>query len=184
MTRHLEPDVTLAAISGEPAAIDTLIRHFRPIVYRYCRAKLPDPQTAEDVTQEVMLAMVQALPTHRTDEHKIAAFVFGIAANKVAMTHRSAYRRREDLFDSPVERSDQSPGPQDVAEGRDTMARVMRLLDDLPPQSREILLLRLAANLTTAETAQVLGMSEGAVRVAQHRAIARLRQSPGLELLR
>ena len=65
----MEPDVTLAAVRGEPAAIDTLIRHFRPVVYRYCRTKLPDPQTAEDVTQEVMFAMVQALPTHRPDEH-------------------------------------------------------------------------------------------------------------------
>ena len=176
--------MTLAAVRGEPAAIDTLIRHFRPVVYRYCRTKLPDPQTAEDVTQEVMLAMVQALPTHRIDEHSIAAFVFGIAANKVAMTHRSAYRRREDLFDSPIEHPDQSPGPPDVAERRDTVARLLRLLDDLPPQSREILLLRVGANLTTAETAEVLGMSEGAVRVAQHRAIARLRQTPALEMFR
>lgn len=184
MTRPVEPDVTLAAIRGEPSAIEALIRHFRPVVYRYCRTKLPDPHTAEDVTQEVMLAMVQALPTHRTDEHSVAAFVFGIAANKVAMTHRSAYRRREDLFEAPVERPDQSPGPQDVAEGNDTLARLMRLLDDLPPQSREILMLRMAANLTAAETGQVLGMSEGAVRVAQHRAIARLRQAPALEVLR
>ena len=184
MTRPVEPDVTQAAIHGEPAAIESLIRHFRPVVYRYCRTKLSDPQTAEDVTQEVMLAMVQALPTHRTGEHTVAAFVFGIAANKVAMAHRSSYRRREDLLDSPTDRADPARGPQDQVESADTLARLMRLLDDLPPQSREVLMLRLGANLSTAETAQVLGMSEGAVRVAQHRAIARLRATPALEVFR
>ncbi len=174
----MDPEVTRKAMAGDPAALDSLIRHFRPAVYRYCRARLPDPGTADDVTQEVMLAMIQALPTHQSETHSIEAFVFGIANNKVAMTHRSAYRRREDLFDAPTDRPDPTPGPEELTEGRDTLDRLVRLLDDLPPRLAEILMLRVAAGLSAAETAEVLGMTEGAVRVAQHRALSRLRLSP------
>ena len=180
----MDPEVTRAAKAGDRAALDSLIRHFRPAVYRYCRTRLPDPQTAEDVTQEVMLAMVQALPTHQSDSHSVEAFVFGIANNKVAMAHRSAYRRREDLVDSPADRPDPTPGPDDQAEAQDTLARLVRLLDDLPPRLAEILMLRVAAGLSAAETAEVLGMTEGAVRVAQHRALSRLRISPSLGVFR
>ena len=58
----------------------------------------------------------------------------------------------------------------------------MVLVDDLPDNQREIVLLRVAAGLSAAETADVLGMTLGAVRVAQHRALARLRQSTAREL--
>ena len=54
-----------------------------------------DHEAAEDVTQEVTLAMVEALPRHRSEDHSVGAFVFGIASNKVAMWHRATYRRPE-----------------------------------------------------------------------------------------
>lgn len=180
----MDPDVTRAAIAGDTVALDSLLRHMRPLIYRYCRTRLPDPQTAEDVTQEVMLAMVQALPTHQSDSHTVEAFVFGIATKKIAMAHRSTYRRREDLFESPAERPDLSPGPHEQAESSDTLASLVRLLDDLPPRLAEVLMLRIAAGLSAAETGAVLGMTEGAVRVAQHRALSRLRISPTLDVLR
>ena len=180
----MDPEVTSEAMAGDAPAIDALVRYFRPAVYRYCRTQLPDSQTAEDVTQEVMLAMVQALPTHRAQAHSIGAFVFGIAANKVAMAHRASYRRREDLAHAPIERLDPAPGPADQVQSQDTLNRLLRLLDELSPQAREVLMLRVAAGLSAYETGQVLGISEGAVRVAQHRALRTLRENPALDELR
>ena len=93
------------ASSGDADALNEVIRHYRPAIYRYCRARLPHHEAAEDVTQEVTIAMVEALPRHRAAEHELGAFVFGIASNKVAMWHRSSYRRPE----APIERRKKKP---------------------------------------------------------------------------
>jgi RNA polymerase sigma-70 factor (ECF subfamily) len=58
---------------------------------------------------------------------------------------------------------------------------LVELLSSLPDASRDVLLLRIAAGLSTAETAQILGMKTGAVRVAQHRALCRLREMTAAE---
>ncbi|MDQ3528217.1 MAG: RNA polymerase subunit sigma, partial [Actinomycetota bacterium] len=57
--------------------------------------------------------------------------------------------------------------------------RVWALLDELPGHQRELLVLRVAVGLTARETADALGMTPGAVRVAQHRALNRLRDLTG-----
>ncbi|WP_425483551.1 sigma-70 family RNA polymerase sigma factor [Flexivirga aerilata] len=70
---------------------------------------------------------------------------------------------------------DEAPGPEDLALSGERSGRVWALLDRLSPQHREILTLRVAVGLSAEETADALQMSAGAVRVAQHRALARLR---------
>jgi len=161
---------------GDPAALDELIRSFRPAIYRYCRSRLPDHEAAEDVTQEVTLAMVEALPRHRAEDHALGAFVFGIASNKVAMWHRSSYRRPEAPIERIPDRADAAPGPAEIAEGNDGLERLMACIEQLPERFQEILMLRVAAGLSAEETGAVLGLSAGAVRVAQHRALTRLRE--------
>lgn len=160
---------------GEGGDLTELLRAYRPRIYRYCRARLTDHETAEDVTQEVCVALMQALPRHRHAEHSLAAFVFGIAANKIAMAHRSRYRRREEATDHPPDRADSATGPEQSAIDQDTCAYVNALLANLPEHTRHLLTLRLAAGLSAEETAHILGMSPGAVRVAQHRALQQLR---------
>jgi len=66
-------------------------------------------------------------------------------------------------------------------EGRRCVEQARRLLARLPENQRELLLLRVVSGLSAEETGNVLGMSPGAVRVAQHRALARLRQMAELE---
>ena len=66
------------------------------------------------------------------------------------------------------------PAPLDRARADDA-ALALSLLKRLPEAQREILILRVAVGMSTEETALAIGMSPGAVRVAQHRALARLR---------
>ena len=174
----------LAARDGDQDALESLLRAYRPRIYRYCRARLGDQDTAEDVTQEVCMALVQALPRHQHPTHTLSAFVFGIAANKVAMSHRSRYRRREESAAALPELVDGKPGPAQQAEQAETKEYVLRLLEHLPEATRHLLMLRLAAGLSAQETGQVLGMSAGAVRVAQHRALRELRTLTAQPMLR
>jgi len=171
-------ELTALAAEGEPAAIELLLRQIRPMVVRYCRARLGrisgHYHVADDVAQEVCIAVLSALPRYQDMGRPFASFVFGIAAHKVADAMRSAARLAiptEDLPDGPDDR----PGPEETAVAYIEAERARALLARLPLQQRELVALRLLSGLTAEETGQVLGMSAGAVRVAQHRALARLR---------
>ena len=171
-------DLVHLAVRGHPAAIDALLERVRPMVVRYCRARLGritgHYYVADDVAQEVCLAVLAALPRYRDMGRPFASFVFGIASHKVADAVRTASRLAvpfEDLPDGPDER----PGPEETVVAYIEAERTRALLAQLPHHLRELLILRVVTGLSAEETGNVLGMSAGAVRVAQHRALARLR---------
>lgn len=171
-------DLTELAVSGQPDAIESLLEQVRPMVVRYCRARLGrisgHYHIADDVAQEVCIAVLTALPRYQDMGRPFASFVYGIASHKVADAVRSVTRSAvptEDLPDGPDER----PGPEEIAVAYLEAQRARDLLARLPGHLRELLLLRVVAGLSAEETGNVLGMSAGAVRVAQHRALARLR---------
>ncbi|MGH3396690.1 MAG: sigma-70 family RNA polymerase sigma factor [Streptosporangiaceae bacterium] len=171
-------DLTAQAVGGQPAAIDSLLRQIRPMVLRYCRARLGrisgHHHAADDVAQEVCIALVSALPRYRDMGRPFASFVYGIASHKVADAMRSAANLAIPTEDLPDE-ADDRPGPEETAVAYLEAERVRALLRLLPRQQRELLVLRVLAGLSAQETGNELGMSAGAVRVAQHRALARLR---------
>jgi RNA polymerase sigma-70 factor (ECF subfamily) len=171
-------DLTAQAVGGQPAAIESLLRQIRPMVLRYCRARLGrisgHYQAADDVAQEVCIALLSALPRYRDMGRPFASFVFGIASHKVADAVRSAASLAIPTEDLPDE-ADDRPGPEETAVAYLEAERVRALLGRLPVQQRELLVLRVLAGLSAQETGNELGMSAGAVRVAQHRALNRLR---------
>jgi len=171
-------DLTTLAVKGQPAAIESLLRQIRPMVVRYCRARLGqvtgNDQVADDVAQEVCIAILSALSRYQDMGRPFAAFVFAIASHKVADARRSAARLAiptENLPDGP----DDQPGPEEAVVASLEAQRARALLARLPDQQRELLALRVLDGLSAEETGTALGMSAGAVRVAQHRALTRLR---------
>ena len=121
------------------------------------------------------MAVVTAMPRYTDQGRPFAAFVFGIAAHKVADAQRASFRDRSDPMESLPELADVTPGPEALDVAADEATRAKALLDQLPASSREVLMLRVFAGLSADETGSALGMSAGAVRVAQHRALNRLR---------
>jgi RNA polymerase sigma-70 factor (ECF subfamily) len=173
------------ARGGDRDALEQLIAILRPRVFRYVLARVLDAHQTDDVTQEVMVTMVAALPRYVDQGRPFVAWVFGIATNKVSESRRSVKRRRETVSDALPERpDDEALQPETIVVRLETSARVAQLLDTLPDQQAEVLRLRIAAGLSAEETAQVLGMSPGAVRVAQHRALAKLRTTAAASELR
>lgn len=177
-------ELTSLAVQGDRSAIESLLRELRPMVVRYCRARLGrvsgQYHIADDVAQEVCIAVLSALPRYRDMGRPFASFVFGIASHKVADALRSSVRSAvptQDLPDGP----DDGPGPEETVVRYIEVEHARRLLARLPDNQRELLLLRVVSGLSAEETGNVLGMSPGAVRVAQHRALARLRQMAELE---
>ena len=76
---------------ARPDAVEALLRQFRPAIVRYCRARLARTGSLDedDVAQEVCLALLSALPSYRDLGRPFGAFVFAIAAHKVADAARA-----------------------------------------------------------------------------------------------
>lgn len=177
-------DLTSLAVQGDRTAIESLLGQLRPMVVRYCRARLGRVSghyhIADDVAQEVCIAVLAALPRYRDMGRPFASFVFGIASHKVADALRSSVRSAvptQDLPDGP----DQGPGPEETVVRYIEAEHARALLSRLPENQRELIILRVVSGLSAEETGNVLGMSPGAVRVAQHRALARLRAMADME---
>jgi RNA polymerase sigma-70 factor, ECF subfamily len=174
----LSDDLVRAAQAGDRNAVSRLLAVVRPFVVRYCRARLGPPNrspSADDVAQEVCLAVLTGLPGYRFQGRPFLAFVHGIAAHKVVDAHRAATRTRWDLDMEVPDVEDPTGGPDEHALRAELSAELRRLLDELPDPQREILVLRTALGFSAQETAAAVGSTPGAVRVAQHRALARLR---------
>ena len=121
------------------------------------------------------MAAITALPRYKDQGRPFLAFVYGIAAHKVADAHRALARNRAEPTDDVPERVAAGPGPEQMAIESESSARMAALLRLLPDKQREILILRVVVGLSAEETAEAVGSSPGAVRVTQHRALARLR---------
>lgn len=187
MTAAPETDLVARAARRDPEATAALLAEVRPGLVRYCRARLGRIggayATADDVAQEVCLAVLRALPRYRDEGRPFSAFLYGIAAHKVADAQRAAIR--DSAVTAPAalpDEPDADPGPEQRAVATDLARRLSALLARLTEVQREIVLLRVAVGLTAEEVGVIVGMSAGAVRVTQSRALARLRALAGTAL--
>ncbi|HEV7650323.1 MAG TPA: RNA polymerase sigma factor ShbA [Actinophytocola sp.] len=164
---------------GDPEAAAELLGTIRPGVLRYCWAHLGSlgrgDQTPDDVAQDICLAVFEALPRYEERGLPFTAFVYRIAAFKVADAHRAAAASSTRPIETVPEPADDRWDPEDRAVTADLSRRLLPLLNDLTDAQREIIVLRVAAGLSAEEVGAVLGKSAAAVRMAQSRAMARLR---------
>ena len=147
---------------------EKIVASLRPMIMRYCQARLAGHVDADDVTQETCIALLAALPRCQGTPQKLA---YGIAAHKVADAMRAASRRAIPVEHLP-EAPDFAAGPEETVLATQ---RTMDLLESLQPSLRQLITLRVLADWSAEQTAEALGMTTGAVRVAQHRAMGRLR---------
>lgn len=174
-------ELVAAALAGDQQATGTLFVWIRPAIVRYCRARIGRTgaaySSADDVAQEVCLAVLGALPRYDDDPQSFLPFVYGIAAHKVADHYRRAGRDKSEPSADVPDGIDLEGTPEQQTLRADMRARLDRLLNTLAPRQRDILVLRLVVGLSAQETAVAIGLTATAVRVAQHRALAKLRSS-------
>jgi RNA polymerase sigma-70 factor (ECF subfamily) len=174
-------ELVAAALAREAEAIGTLFVWIHPAIVRYCRARIGRTgaaySSADDVAQEVCLAVLGALPRYNDDPQSFLPFVYGIAAHKVADHYRKAGRDKSEPSAEVPDGIDLEGTPEQQTMRADTRNRLGKLLSTLNPRQRDILVLRLVVGLSAQETAVAIGLTATAVRVAQHRALAKLRSN-------
>ncbi|HEX6357533.1 RNA polymerase sigma factor ShbA [Actinophytocola sp.] len=180
VTRKNLDTVAAAASAGDSAAVDELLSYLRPIMVRFCRTKLGRVRpisSADDVAQEVCIAIFRALPTYQHLGRPFLSFVFGVAAHKVADVHRAAARDRSMPTAETPDTVTFAENPEEIALRRELVEQTSDLLRTLLPRQREIVVMRVVLGMSAQETADAVGTTPDAVRVAQHRALNRLRRT-------
>jgi RNA polymerase sigma-70 factor (ECF subfamily) len=166
-----DPDLeAVLAAQADRAAFAVLYRRYLDRVYGYCFYLLGDHHDAEDATERTFLAALAAIDRFRDQGSSFRAWLFRIAHNQLANTLRGRGRRGT----TPLDALPELPGgddPAHVADRADEARRVRRALAQLPEERRQVLVLRFVDGLTAREIGEVVGRSEGAVRVLQHRAL-------------
>lgn len=174
-------ELAARAAGGDQRAANDLLEVLRPAIVRYCRARIGRSvgtfDAADDVAQEACLGIHVALPSYRGKSYPFIALAYRIAANKVADHFRKQRSNRSTLVAEVPESGDQLPTPEQRLLGLELTEHVNRLLSVLADKQREILILRIVVGMSAEETAQTLGSTCGAVRVAQHRALNKLREA-------
>lgn len=168
-------DRVAAAQRGDPGAFEALYDAYVARVLGYVRGLGVDEP--EDTVSEVFVSVVRSLPTFRGDEADFRRWLFTIAHRRAVDSHRRRSRRKE-------QPTDPSTLP-DLASPDDTTADVAAQLSSTPasealaqltPDQREVILLRVVADLSVADAAEVLGKQPGAIKTLQRRALASLRR--------
>ena len=176
------------ARAGDTHALGRLYDTYRDRVVRFATGRLGDAEKAEDVTSETFESMLRNLGSYRPGTD-FEAWLFTIAHRRVADHFRRRLRWREVELDEAVHPAhrDGLPGPLLVVDGpeetvlaAERRAEVAGAFRRLRADQQEVLALRVLGGLSAVQVAEVLGKSEGAVRVAQHRALRSLRELMGV----
>jgi RNA polymerase sigma-70 factor (ECF subfamily) len=175
---HEGDDLVRSARRGESWALTAIWHQHSAAVVAYLRGRgVGDP---EDVTSEVFLQVFGRIERFRGDETDLRTFIFSVAHARYVDDRRRVARRGVDV--ELVADHHDRPAPSAESDALAALAteRVKVLLAALAPDQRDVLLLRIVADLSLEQTADVLGKSVGAVKSLQHRGLAALRPILGL----
>jgi RNA polymerase sigma-70 factor (ECF subfamily) len=158
----------------DPEAWARLYEEYFPRIYRYIVLRVQSQTEAEDLAGQVFLKALESSPSFKWRGAPISAWLFRIARNQVIDYRRTDKSKRtlplnEFLVSDTID-------PERAAERDSDIRQLIQAVGQLTQAQRDVIELRFAGGLSTAEVAKILGKSIGAVRVLQHAALAALRR--------
>jgi RNA polymerase sigma-70 factor (ECF subfamily) len=177
--RHSDPDSDLdlhrAAGRGSEEAMAALYRRHGALIYRFSLRLIQDPSIAEEVTQDVFLALLRQSDRFDPSRAALPTWLCGIA-RRLIWKHLERRERHSPIVPSDNESEAESPddNPGVALSRKETVEAVQRGIDGLPLQWKEVIVLCEFEEMTYEDAALVLGVPVGTVRSRLHRAKARL----------
>ena len=181
-----DEELARAAAAGDRAARSSLMEKVQPIIYRWVRDRIPDPDAADDVTQLVLLRVHLHLPTFR-GESRFPSWLYRVTANEaLGFLRRQATREKHERAWADQERIARPfHAPHNGLDGQRLERAIRALARSLPPAQKEAFERVDLGGLKPHEAADETGMNQSALRSSLCRARGKLRQllltsNPGL----
>ena len=163
------------ARAGDAAAWDALFRRYQLPLYVYVFELVRDEQTSLDLVQETFINAARHIASLR-DDAKFGSWLFGIAHQKCIQRWRKQAREemlRDEVANEPAEFE---AGPDELLIREEQEAEFMKVLNQLPPPQRSVLLLHFVEDFSLEEIAGITGVSTGTVKSRLHYAKKALRR--------
>jgi RNA polymerase sigma-70 factor (ECF subfamily) len=180
--------LTAADLAGgrrrDPAAVSRIYTVYAPALFRFFLAMVGDRHTAEDLTGTVFLSAIESLPSFCGPVEALGGWLFRIARHDLSDHRRRQARSQVTPLNEVLNEAAIAAGaddPEELALDRIEGDRVLAALQQLSPEQREVLLLRMAGGLTAPEVAAIINKTTEAVRALQHRGLASLARVLGVK---
>jgi len=174
MTKE-EQELVKKAQKGEAEAFGKLYDRHLPAIYRFILLKVGDQSDAEDICHQVFLNAWQNVGRFRYQGFPFSSWLYKIAKNAV-IDH---WRTRKNNIDCGLVSENllsDTPAPADAIDKKLNIDLVWRTLKRLDDDYQNLLIMKFVDELSNKEVAEILGKSEGAIRVIQHRALKQLKK--------
>ena len=168
-----EEQLLIEAARQDPSRFAELYELHFERVYAYIARRVRERSAAEELTSHVFHQALANLGKFKWRGAPFAAWLFRIAANSIA--DRAQRLLRESVRDPALQASALVAGPEPNLEQMETLARVYKLVNELPWDQRYVIRLRFAEERSIRDIAQKLSRSEGAIKQLQFRALQNLR---------
>jgi RNA polymerase sigma-70 factor (ECF subfamily) len=182
MTTTVEaPEVVIRAQAGDTSAIAELYREHRRFVFMTIYASVGNQQVAEDLTADVFVRLIRKVDLFEWRGTDIRAWLRVIARNIVTDRFKSGRYKYETAYGTPEtfahgEAPDREAKVEAFVTDRLTAELVIRMMDELSDDQREVLRLRFLCEMSIEETAAAMGREEGAIKALQYRAVRAMRK--------
>jgi RNA polymerase sigma-70 factor (ECF subfamily) len=162
------------ARGGDADAFGLLYDHYQPSVYRFLYYRTRSIVVAEDLTSETFFRALRNMSSFRWQGKDFGAWLMTIARN-LATDHFKAGRTRLEMTTEDMgQHDDTTEGPENAVLASLTNEILLEALTELPNEQKDCLVMRFLQGMSIAETAQVLGRSEGAIKQLQLRGVRNL----------
>ena len=169
-------EIVKRAQDGDSEAFGELYDRYVDVVYRYVQYRVSSTALAEDLTSETFLRALRRITSYTWQGRDFGAWLVTIARNLIADHYKSGRYRMEvatsDLVEAGADRSEE--GPENEVLAGLTNATLLEAVKQLNSEQQECIALRFLQGMSVAETAQIMGKNEGAIKALQYRAVKSL----------
>ncbi|MBN2074723.1 MAG: RNA polymerase sigma factor [Dehalococcoidales bacterium] len=170
-------NLVMKAISGDVEAFGELYTSHVTKIYRYVYYRVYSKERAEDITQEVFLKAWKAIGSCKGKEKTFSSWLYRIAHNLIIdklRKHQKQSSREAELLEDVRDTADR----MEISLEQKDLLKVIELL---PPNQRQVIVMKFIEGMDNREIAETIGKSTGAIRILQMRALEALRKTLGKE---
>lgn len=173
MTEEQLKEILRKAQKGDTAAFALIYDHFSPKIYKFIYFRVGHKEIAEDVLSDTFIKGWQKI-THVTSPAALSAWLYQIAKNNIIDYYR--IKKETIALEDVQDFLEDEINPVDDTNLNIEQKKILDVMKELPQEQQDVIKYKFFEDLSNEEIAYVLGKTEGAIRVIQHRAVSKLKE--------